>query len=486
VLRPASHRALFAVLIGCGLRRSEAAALTFDWGPFHVFGGPYGLRLLFHGFVVLVGTLVLAGAVNTAIIGSNGVLNRVAEDGVLPNYFRLPHPKFGTTNRIINLVVALQLLAILISRGNVTLLGEAYAFGVVWSFAMKALAVVVLRFKQPGARAWKVPLNVHIGTVEWPIGLVLITGALFALATINVLTKKVATISGIAFTAVFFTMFEVSEKYNCRHRATGKGEKEEFRLTQSEDVSSDSLQARPGNVLVPVRNPFRLSHLEKALAGTDTNKEDVVVMSVHLVSQADSGEHDLRYDQIFGPREIEVFSKVVSVAEKAGKHVELLAVAGTNPWLAIVQTAIKLKSAHIVLNRSLQFRNAGEQAGAVEKQWEGLPEPRPSLTLEIVLEDPTKSRFSIFGQHPARLWPEDVERIHKLWIELSGKDPGTEIRHRDVVSVALSRLDKDFHSGRGNEILNEIRHEAQEQPNGLSSDSEEPGNQPEPFDVPDS
>jgi len=65
----------------------------------------YGVRLLFHGFVVLVGTLVLAGAVNTAIIGSNGVLNRVAEDGVFPNFFRLPHPKFGTSNRIINLVV---------------------------------------------------------------------------------------------------------------------------------------------------------------------------------------------------------------------------------------------------------------------------------------------------------------------------------------------------------------------------------------------
>ncbi len=46
--------------------------------------GPLRLRLLFHGFVVLVGTLILSGAVNTAIIGSNGVLNRVAEDGVLP------------------------------------------------------------------------------------------------------------------------------------------------------------------------------------------------------------------------------------------------------------------------------------------------------------------------------------------------------------------------------------------------------------------
>jgi hypothetical protein len=96
--------------------------------------------------------------------------------------------------------------------------------------------------------------------------------------------------------------------------------------------------------------------------------------------------------------------------------------------------------------------------------------------LEIVLEDPAKSRFSIFGQHPARLWPEDVERIHKLWLEFSEKEPSGQIRHRDVVSVALSRLDKDFRSGQGNEILNEIRREAREQPNSPSSDSEEPGN----------
>src|SRR5262249_15467581 len=66
--------------------------------------GPIPLKLLFHGFVVLVGTLILAGAINTSIIGSNGVLNRVAEDGVLPDWFRHPHHKFGTTHRLINLI----------------------------------------------------------------------------------------------------------------------------------------------------------------------------------------------------------------------------------------------------------------------------------------------------------------------------------------------------------------------------------------------
>src|SRR5450631_515658 len=166
--------------------------------------GPVPVRLLFHGFVVLVGTLILAGAVNTAIIGSNGVLNRVAEDGVLPDWFRHPHHRFGTTNRLINVIVILQLITIVISRGDVYMLGEAYAFGVVWSFAMKALSVLVLRYKQPLGRGWKVPLNFYIFGTEIPVGLILITIILFALALINLVTKEVATISGVTFTIIFF------------------------------------------------------------------------------------------------------------------------------------------------------------------------------------------------------------------------------------------------------------------------------------------
>src|SRR2546422_2362548 len=141
--------------------------------------GPFALRLRFHAFVVLVGVLILSGAVNTSIIGSNGVLNRVAEDGVLPPWFRDPHPKYGTTYRIINVIVALQLVTIVISRGNVYLLGEGYAFGVAWSFAMKALAVVILRFTHPRAPRWRVPFNFHVKSIEVPVGLLLITTILF-------------------------------------------------------------------------------------------------------------------------------------------------------------------------------------------------------------------------------------------------------------------------------------------------------------------
>jgi len=45
------------------------------------------------------------------------VLNRVSEDGVLADWFRQPHRKFGTSNRIINIVVLFQIVTIIASRG---------------------------------------------------------------------------------------------------------------------------------------------------------------------------------------------------------------------------------------------------------------------------------------------------------------------------------------------------------------------------------
>src|SRR6058998_1962760 len=180
--------------------------------------GPLQLRLVFRAFVVVVGVLMLAGAVNTAIVGSNGVLNRVSEDGILPQWFRQPHRRFGTSHRILNLVVVLQLLTIILSRGNIFVLGEAYAFGVMWSFALKGLAVLVLRYRQPGKREFRVPFNLKVGATEIPVGLSIITVILFALCIINLFTKQVATMSGVAFTVIFFGVFTLSER-STRKRA---------------------------------------------------------------------------------------------------------------------------------------------------------------------------------------------------------------------------------------------------------------------------
>jgi amino acid transporter len=355
--------------------------------------GPDGLKLVFHAFVVLVGTLILSGAVNTAIIGSNGVLNRVAEDGVLPEWFREPHNKHGTTYRIINLIVILQLLTIVASRGNVYMLGEAYAFGVVWSFAMKALAVVVLRFTEPDVQRWRVPLNFRIRGIEVPLGLIFITVTLFLLAGINALTKKTATISGITFTLVFFAAFTIFERRRQAEKRKGsqgrarrvieEGEMERFRLEVRENLSPTSLQVRPGNILVPVHDPDSLSHLQKVLDEFDPEKLDVIVFSVNVDAAEKSRDLAMLAEQVVDNYETVVFSRVVHLAEKVGKPVSLVAVAGSEPYQLILQAAGKLRSSRIVVGLS-SVVSASKQEQEVYLAWEQSPEPRPTVTLQIV------------------------------------------------------------------------------------------------------
>lgn len=421
--------------------------------------GPVTLRFLFQGFVVVVGTVILAGAVNTAIVGSNGVLNRVAEDGVLPDWFRQPHRKFGTTSRIIGLIALLQIACLLLTRGNLLLLGDAYAFGVVWSFAMKALAVLVLRYRQPGPRGFRVPLNFHLAGVEIPLGLGLIALFLFVLAIANLFTKETATIWGLGFSLVIFTVFEFSEKYNHRKTLQVPPELEKFRLDTPPEVSTTSANARPGNVLVTVRNPNQLDHVRQVIEKTNTSKIDIVVLTVKVLTEAGSGEHELNSDQVFTDDIAKLFSNIVAVAEKAGKHVELMVVPGVDPAWAIMETAQRLESSLIVMGLSGKL-TMDEQAKTYGNAWERLPEPRPQLSLQIIDPDSGAQRFFNLGPHPPRLWPEDVELLHRLWLELSERGPGHKLHHRDVVRVALQRLHAQLNSPQAGEVIGDITTES--------------------------
>src|SRR5215831_13513700 len=250
--------------------------------------GPTTLKLAFQAFIVIVGFLMLAGAINTAIVGANGVLNRVSEDGVMTDWFRAPHRRFGTTYRMINLIVILQLVTIIGSRGDVFMLGEAYAFGVVWSFAFNALAILALRFKDRSPREWKVPLNIKLGTKEIPVGLGLIAAALFVIAFLNLFTKEIATISGLSFTVIFYTLFAVSERINQRKADRSVRSLDQFRLALEPDVTLEAVHSRPGNILVPVRDYNTLAHLGDVLDHVDTDAQDVVVMTVRLITGPDS------------------------------------------------------------------------------------------------------------------------------------------------------------------------------------------------------
>jgi hypothetical protein len=417
--------------------------------------GPELLKLVFHIFVVIVGMLILSGAVNTSIIGANGVLNRVAEDRVLLDWFRRPHKKYGTSYRIINMITVAQLATIAGSRGDVYLLGEAYAFGVVWSFFMKGLGVLALRF-QRNDQEYKTPFNFTLGGREIPVGLAATVLALFFVAIANLFSKKIATIYGVSFTIALFTIFLLSERINARRARGEKKGLEEFNLDDQSQISATNLHARPGCILVAVRgNQFE--HIRRTLQKTNLRRHDIVVMTVRPLSTG-AGEYDLRTEQIFSDYEQELFSSVVTLAEKEGKPVELLVVPAVDPFDAMVQTASNLKASKLVTGVSERMASE-ELARRIGLAWEQLPEPRHPFSLEIISHD-RPSTYVNLGPHPPRLWPEDVDRLHEIWLQLSAQEQvGSKLHHRDVVGLALRRLEEDLDSEDRSRVLEELQRE---------------------------
>jgi hypothetical protein len=281
-----------------------------------------------------------------------------------------------------------------------------------------------------------------------------------AVAVANLFTKEYATEYGVGFTIFLFLLFSISEVINTRKRAAQHLEKkplEEFNLDHQAQINASSLHARPGCVLVAARDYHNMDHLKKVLEKTNLRRHDIVVITVRTISTG-AGEYDLSEDQIFSDYERELFSHVVEMAEKEGKPVELLVVPGVNPFDAMVQTASKLKASRLATGVSARMPSE-ELARLIGLAWEALPEPRHPFSLEIIRPD-RPSMFVNLGPHPPRLWPEDVDRLHDLWLLLSENgEIGSRLRHRDVVGVALRRLAEDLTGPERQKVIEDLQRE---------------------------
>ena len=403
---------LAVLLIPDEIRMKEYSGNLIGGLAMYVLGPPVA-RLMLNGVVVVVGCLILAGAVNTAIIGSNGVLNRVAEDGVMPDWFLKPHRRFGTSYRILYLIVGLQLMTILLSRGNMYVLGEAYAFGVVWSFVFKAMAMIVLRFKDRSPREFKVPFNIRIRGVEVPFGLITVFLILFFTALLNLLTKEVATIGGSAFTAVFLCIFMTSE-YLHERRLGGMTHHhvEQFNQQTSDEVSPLALGLdKPYRKLVAIRSTNNLFMLEKTLAETDPETTDVAVMTAQVARRGDASGGGPNLDEYAR----QLMTAVVDRAEKAGKHVQPLIIRTNNPLFAVIQAARDLKAQEVVLGASNVY-GADEQIEQIAFYW-----------------------INLYGGNPEPLTIRILSRSRDLYFDLAGGNRIPKIGERKARSVAELR-----------------------------------------------
>ena len=266
------------------------------------FVGPDYLKLIFQAFVVLVGFLMLSGAVNTSIIGSNGVLNRVSEDGVLTDWFRAPHKKYGTTYRIITLIAVMQIVTIIGSRGNIFISRRSICF---W----RHLELHVQRAGDSGsalrsargARVESASQHPRLAATRDPVGLLTVAFILLSTRADEPVHQRGGDDLGHRLHASsFFTYSQISERINRRKLDLTLAPLDQFQLQHSETIDQEAVGARPGNVLVGVRDYNTLSHLEHVLAADEHGRAGHSSDDrLRLVAGPDGGERELYDENLF-------------------------------------------------------------------------------------------------------------------------------------------------------------------------------------------
>jgi hypothetical protein len=123
-----------------------------------------------------------------------------------------------------------------------------------------------------------------------------------------------------------------------------------------------------------------------------------------------------------------------------------------------VQAATTLKASRLVTGVSEQM-SSEELARQIGLAWEHLPQPRHAFSLEVIRPD-RPSMYVNLGPHPPRLWPEDMDRLHGIWLRLSEEQGiGAKLHHRDVVGIALRRLENDLTGADRDTVLQDLEKE---------------------------
>ena len=208
-------------------------------------------------------------------------------------------------------------------------------------------------------------------------------------------------------------------------------------------------------MLVPVRDYNTLNQLDWVLSEPESEERDVVVLTVRVLGSGQHGTPGIDDTQMFSEYEQHLFTRVVAVAERHGRKVTLLVAPGTNVFDALAQAAVQLKSALIVVGES-EIMTPERQALLVGEAWDRTPHVMDLSTRFVVLcKNGGVKRFSL-GAHTPDLSSDDVERIHKLWVE-AVKVVGPEIHHRDIVTAALTGLEDELQGPRRSHAVDRLR-----------------------------
>jgi amino acid transporter/nucleotide-binding universal stress UspA family protein len=150
----------------------------------HMVGG-FGVKLA----VVLTASSLLLFASNTAIIGSYHVFLALVKGEFLPKVLSIRSKAFNTPHIAIVIATAIPILVILSSRGDMKILGDMYAFGLLGAFVFSSLSLDSIRW--------------NLGRRDFGFWIGVLTTLMVMVAWgVNLIEKQLATVFGGGVTLV--------------------------------------------------------------------------------------------------------------------------------------------------------------------------------------------------------------------------------------------------------------------------------------------
>jgi len=438
LLVPASEQAVWANAPLAGLAQHLA--------------GPAPVRALMALAVGGAAVLVLIPAARAAISDAEQMVHRSSTGGTLPSGLASLHTRFGTPARAVDVTVVAMIFVVLASGGRVAWLSRAYAIAVAVMLILTVGSQVRLRRTHRGPMPFKARGNIRIGGREFPAALLVAAAILTVSVGTMVLSGDLAAIATLAFITVLSFWFTAAGQHAAP--VTVSPDEGTFDLLLAAELSPDHIDARPGNVLVPVRNPHLLSHVVAALQ--TPGDRDVVVMTARILD-VDVSEESAR-QAAPTPYERRLLSDVVALAERVGRPVRLLIVPTRNVVDAIVGTVIRLGSSDVYVGESSTL-SAEDQARMLGDAWERADKPEALDVRLVIYHRSGRGDTYHLGAHPPALTSGDLDLIHRLWLD-AVKTVGPHVHHDDVVRAALKQMEQQLNGPLRDDAVAAIRAEA--------------------------
>ena len=398
--------------------------------------GPRSLRGLMAIGIAGAAAMVLVPAIHAALADAEQMLQRFSADGTLPSGLATLHTRFGTPARAVDVTVVVTILVILASGGRVSWLARAYAIAVASMLVLTIAALVRLRRTSQGPPPFRAPGNVRVGGRQIPVGLLLAAGVLAVSGVVMILSGDVASIAtGLSIGGLSFWFTSTEHEKTPVEAGPDDGG---FDLLLAAELSPHQIEVRPGNVLVPVRNPHLLAHVVAALQ--TPGDRDVVVMTARLLGSDVSEEAAGQTTPT--PYERRLLSDVVALAERIGRPVRLLIVPTRNVMDGIVSTVLRLRSSDVYVGESTTL-SAEDQARMLGEVWEHADKPEALDVRLVIYHRSGRADTYHLGAHPPSLTSGDLDLIHRLWLDAI-KTVGPHVHHDDVVRAALKQMEQQL------------------------------------------